>query len=269
MTWREANASLLSELVTKSPLGLVSDMDGTLSPIVPSPDDAYVTDRARNLLGALAERLPLVALVSGRAAADLRERAGLPQLVYVGNHGLERWQNDEVVIRPEAAAYRPALEAALAELRLHIWPDMLLEDKGVTASLHYRQTLDPDAAQQMLQPLVERVAAEQGLRASPGRMIFEVRPPIKIDKGTAFRELVQEYRLAGAVFIGDDTTDADAMRAAQELRQSGACYAVAVGVDASGTPDSVRDSADFMVSGVEGVEEFLDWLLSASSESVT
>jgi len=269
MSWREDNQALLAGLVARRPLGLVSDLDGTLSQIVPTPDAATLTPPARALLAALAERLALVALVSGRAALDLRQRAGLSTLVYVGNHGLERWVNDQVQIRPEAEAYRSALETTLGELQPQLLPDMLLEDKGVTASLHYRQTADPVAVHRAMKPVVDRVAAAHGLRASEGRMIFEIRPPVEIDKGTAFRELVTEYGLAAAIFIGDDTTDADALRAAQALRQSGACYTVAVGVDAPGTPDVVRAASDVLVPGVEGVEDFLAWLLDALSASET
>lgn len=269
MTWQQANAALLAGLVQQAPLGLVSDMDGTLSPIMPSPEQAYVSPRAQATLRTLAQRLPLVALISGRAAADLRERAGLPELVYVGNHGLERWQDEQVVVRPEAAAHRPALQAALDEIRPQLWPGILLEDKGATAAFHYRQTPDRDAARERLQPLVEQVAQQHGLRVTTGHMIFELRPPIEIDKGTAFRELVQTFGLAGAVFIGDDTTDADALREAQAMRQRGECYAVAVGVDAPATPEVVRASSDFLVSGVSGVEDFLDWLANASSASDT
>ena len=268
MTWQQDNVTLLAGLAARRPLGLVSDLDGTLSQIAPTPEAASISPRAQALLSALDQRLALVALVSGRAAADLRARAGLP-LVYVGNHGLERWDGDRVHVRPEAAAYQPALQAALAELRPHLLPGMLLEDKAVTASLHYRQAADPDAVQRTLKPVVERIAAAHGLRMFEGRMIFELRPPVELDKGTAFRELVAEYRLAAAVFIGDDTTDADALRAARDLRQSGLCYAVAVGVEAPGTPDVVRDSADFLVPGVPGVEDFLDWLLAAVSASET
>lgn len=269
MTWQETHSPLLDALLNNPPLGLVSDMDGTLSHIVPRPDAAAITPRARTLLSTLSERLSLVALVSGRAAADLRARAGLLQLVYVGNHGLERWANEQVQVRPEAAAYRPAMQAALRELEPQLLPDMLLEAKDVTASVHYRETVDPAAVQAQMQPVVEQIAAAHGLRASAGRMIFEIRPPVEIDKGTAFRELVEEYGLKSAIFIGDDTTDADALKVAQAMRREGSCYAVAVGVDSPGTPDVVRASADILVPGVEGVEDFLDWLVRASSASVT
>lgn len=261
--------TLLDGLVQRRPLGLISDLDGTLSQIAPTPDAATITPRAQRLLAALSERLALTALVSGRAAADLRQRAGLASLVYVGNHGLERWERDKVHIRPEAAAYRPNLQAALSALEPQLLPGMMMEDKGVTASVHYRQTAAPETIYQTMKSIVEQIAAAHGLRASEGRMIFEIRPPIEIDKGTAFRELVTEYRLAAAIFMGDDTTDADALRVARQLRESGVCYTVAVGVEASGTPDVVRASSDFMVPGVEGAEDFLAWLLDALSASDT
>lgn len=257
----------LRELTTRARLGVVTDMDGTISPVALTPDSAYVTPRARDLLHQLHERVALVAVVSGRAVADLRERVGLPELVYVGNHGLERWRDGRIDAAPEAVAARPALAAAAAELRSRLLPGMLLEDKGVTLAIHYRMADDPEQAQTIFASLVRRAAEMHSLAAFDGRMSFELRPPVKINKGTTFRRLVAEYELDAAVFLGDDTTDADALAAAQALRQAGTCYALAVGVDSEETPEVVRASSDVLVPGVAGVEDWLERLLNAVSAS--
>ncbi len=243
-------------------LGLVTDVDGTISPIVDQPDAAQVTPRAKTLLTALAGRLTLVAAVSGRAAADVQARVGLPGLVYVGNHGLERWADGRVEAVSEVAAYQDALHAALVALRALTMPGLFVEDKGVTLSVHYRQTAQPEQAAARLRPTVAAIANEAGLRLVEGRMVFELRPPLEVDKGSAFRSLVAQYALDGAVYLGDDTTDADALRAARSLRNSGACYALGLGVVSDDTPAVVAASADLLLDGIHDVEDFLAWLLS-------
>lgn len=270
MNWQITAGDALDTLLRQPRIGLVTDVDGTISPIVADPDAAQVTPRARELLAALRPRLALVAAVSGRAAADVQARVGVPGLVTVGNHGLEVWAEGASRPAPEAACFRPALEAARAALDAALLPGMQVEDKTVTLSVHYRQTADPDATEAAFLPVAQTVADANGLRLHRGKMVFELRPPLQIDKGTAFRRLVEEYALSGAVYLGDDSTDADALRAARALRASGACYALAVGVESDDeTPVSVREASDILVPGVPGVEDFLARLLNAVSASST
>ncbi|MGF2075718.1 hypothetical protein, partial [Enterococcus casseliflavus] len=72
-----------------------------------------------------------------------------------------------------------------------------------------------------------------------------------------------------AVFMGDDTTDVDAMRIARQLREDGSCYVVSLGVESDETPQAVRDNADVLVQGISGVEDFLEWLLASRMASVS
>lgn len=249
-------------------VGVVTDVDGTISPIVSQPSAAQVTGRAKELLAQLAEKLALVAVISGRAAADVQQRVGVAGLVYVGNHGLERWTENGIVTPDEVAAYRGAMEQVRDVLTAQQLDGMMIEDKTATLSIHYRNTADPQAAADAFRPIVEAASAERGLKVFEGRMIFEVRPPLAMNKGTAFRSLVEDYRLAAAVYLGDDVTDVDALRMARALRASGACQSFAVGVDSGAdTPSGVRDSADVLVAGVSGVEDWLSGLLSAISAS--
>ena len=208
-------------------------------------------------------------MISGRAADDVRERVGLPELTYVGNHGLERWHAGTIEVLPEAAAYRPALERVIAAVQPLLRPGMLLEDKRVTLSIHYRLADDPDTTAAELAPAVERITRENGLAFFPGRMIFEVRPPLEVDKGSAFERLIRDHTLDAALYIGDDTTDADALKMARSLRASGTVYSLGVGVESDETPLEVVDNADWLVSGVSGVEAFLETLLNAASASST
>lgn len=260
--------SIPDALINSARVGVVTDVDGTISPIVSQPDAAQVTPRSKELLSALQAKLALVAVVSGRAAADVRERVGLPGLVYVGNHGLERW-TDGGIVTPEAVAqYRPAIQA-VRDLITAQQPDgMMIEDKIVTLSIHYRNVSDPQATAETFRPIVQAAADEHGLKMFEGRMIFEVRPPLAINKGTAFKALIDDYALDAAVYLGDDVTDVDALRMARTLRESGACQSFAVGVGSGDdTPDGVRETSDWLVEGVPGVEDWLSGLLSAYTAS--
>ncbi len=265
MHWTSAKDTLLAPLLDADRLGLVTDVDGTVSHIVSQPDAATVTPRNRDLLRQLHEQLALVAVVSGRAAGDVNRMVDVPGLHYVGNHGLEWLADGQVQIAPQAASYRPALEAAAKAIEPHIVPGMIVEDKGATLSVHFRQTASPAAMEGTLTPVLRQIAGANNLKLFAGRMIFELRPPVAINKGTAFRELVTRHNLDAAIYIGDDTTDVDALRAARDLRDAGTCYALAVGVVGDETPQPVRDAADVLVSGVDDVEQFFAWLRAATA----
>ena len=240
------------------PVGLLLDIDGTISPIAATPDGASVPEPIRVLLGRLATRLPLVAAVSGRAAADAARMVDVAGMVYAGNHGLEMLRDGLSVPLPEAAPFQDAirnvLRAAKAELPL---PGLIFENKGLTASVHYRLAGDPAAAGAEAGTVLERLASMHGLRLTSGRMVWEIRPPLEANKGTAVRRLVEEYRLRGVIFCGDDRTDVDAFTVLSDLRPAGICDTLNVGVAAAETPWEVQAGADVLVDGVTGMERLL------------
>jgi trehalose 6-phosphate phosphatase len=268
MYWENAKNNLL-KAVHMSRLGLVSDVDGTLSPIVDVPDEARVTTRNLELLAVLQKQLTLTAVISGRAAEDVYRRIRLPGLVYIGNHGMEQWQDGEVVGSPAAAAYRANLTAATADIKQALVTGMRFEDKGATLSVHYRQTSNPEQVKSMLAPAMQSIAKKHGLHLTRGRMVFEFRPPVEIDKGTAFEKLVETYRLDAAFYLGDDTTDVAVFLTARRLRDSGQCLAYGFGVESRGTPQAVLSEADYLVQEVAGVESLLVWLSKARMASST
>jgi trehalose 6-phosphate phosphatase len=267
--WQDAKPTILTELAHNPRFGLISDVDGTLSHLVRVPEDALVTEASRAALFHLQRELPLVAVVSGRAAADVYERVSVPGLVAIGNHGLERWTPEGVEVNVAVAEHRPALLAAATEISGYLEPGMTLEDKGPTLTVHYRRTAEPQETAQRLAPEMERIAGDHGLTLHYGRMVFELRPPLTTNKGTAFTALIEEFDLQAALYLGDDTTDVDALLAAQRLREEGRCLSYGVGVVDEGTPPSVARSADLLASGVEDVEALLSWLANAVSASRT
>lgn len=204
------------------------DVDGVLAPIVPRPEDARVPGETRDELRRLNERYALVACISGRAGADAQRVVGVPELVYVGNHGLE--------LDGEAIEWRSRLELFLADVD---WP--ATENKGLTASLHYRNSEDEDAARAALEDVKAR-AERAGLFARFGRKVLELLPPVDVHKGTAVEKLLSERKLRRALYAGDDTTDLDAFRALDGLDVS-----VRIAVVSEEGPLELREAADLTV----------------------
>jgi trehalose 6-phosphate phosphatase len=251
----EAVVAACMEVLRQAPSAVVTDIDGTVSAIAPTPAEAMVDPGAKAALALLAERLTAVAVVSGRAPQDGVAMVGLPELIYVGNHGLERIARGIPWTHPVAAAAQPAIAAALAEIESAARaaadvPWLLIENKGVTGTVHYRLAPDQIAAAALLEPLARAAADRHGLRLTSGRMIFEVRPALAVNKGTAIRELAQDLDLRGIVFFGDDVTDVDAFRALRELREAGEAATLRVGVLGPDTSPAVLAEIDMSVVGV-------------------
>jgi trehalose 6-phosphate phosphatase len=251
----EAVVAACMDVLRQAPSAVVTDIDGTVSAIAPTPAEAMVDPGAKAALALLAERLAAVAVVSGRAPQDGAAMVGLPELIYVGNHGLERIARGTPWTHPVAAAAQPSIAAALAEIEsaaraLADVPWLLIENKGVTGTVHYRLAPDQIAAAALLEPLARAAANRHGLRLTLGRMIFEVRPALAVNKGTAIRELAQDLGLRGIVFFGDDVTDVDACRALRELREAGEAATLRVGVLGPDTSPAVLAEIDMSVVGV-------------------
>jgi len=251
----EAVVVACMEVLRQTPSAVVTDIDGTVSAIAPTPAEAMVDPGAKAALALLGERLAAVAVVSGRAPQDGAAMVGLPELTYVGNHGLERIARGTPWTHPVAAAAQPAIAAALAEIESAARttadvPWLLVENKGVTGTIHYRLAPDQNAAAALLEPLARAAATRHGLRLTLGRMIFEVRPALAVNKGTAIRDLAQDLGLRGIVFFGDDVTDVDAFRALRELREAAEAATLRVGVLGPETSPAVLAEIDVSVNGV-------------------
>ena len=243
------------EILSQRPSALLTDIDGTISAIAPTPFEATVHPGALAALARLAARLDAVAVVSGRAPGAGAAMVGLPELIYVGNHGLERIVRGAPWTHPAAEEARAAVAQALTEIEAAVRargeaPWLLVENKGVSGTVHYRLAPDQVAAAALLEPLARGAAERHGLRLSPGRMIVELRPALAVNKGTAIRDLARDLGLRGVIFFGDDVTDVDGFRALRALREEGAAATLSVGVVGPETPEGVAAVADLVIQGV-------------------
>lgn len=193
------------------------DFDGTLAPIVDRPGQAMLPADTAAALRALAARPDtIVAIVSGRALDDVAERVALEGLFHAGNHGFEIRGPGVDRVHPRALAARPAL-AAIAEClrrRLVETPGALVEDKGLTLSVHYRLVPESDAS--AVRAAVHACATGvPGIRLTEGKKVIEVRPDVDWDKGAAMdflRTTLHGDHAVPTLYIGDDRTDEDAFR---------------------------------------------------------
>ncbi len=237
-----ATADALIERFSSAPAeaGLFLDFDGVLAPIVARPEDAYPPPETRSELERLVDRYGLVAVVSGRAGDDVRERVGVDGIVYVGSHGLE--------LHPEALRWRqPIRDFASAAA----WAPHRIELKGLSVAFHFRDVEDEAEAIRRLEAIAAQ-AVDDGFIARFGRKVLEVLPPVGSHKGTAVRHLLDGAGLTRALVAGDDTTDIDAFRAVDDLE-----CAVRVAVVSEESPELLRESAEIVV-GSTG--EFLELL---------
>jgi trehalose-phosphatase len=217
--------------------GLFLDFDGVLAPIVERPEDAVAPPAARAELERLVGRYALVAVVSGRAGDDVRSRVGVEGVVCVGSHGLE--------LEPRAERWRRVLAAFATNAA---WPKRDVEVKGLAVTFHFRNRPDEDEALRELDAIAEEAACT-GLTARYGRKVLEVLPPLRTNKGTAVRLLLDQRGLRHALAAGDDTTDLDAFAALDGLE-----VAVRVAVASAEAPSALLDAADIRV---ESTGEFL------------
>lgn len=197
------------------PAALFLDMDGVLAPLAETPDAVVPHPERTAALRAVAERLDgRVAIISGRTIAEIDRIAEAATTSASGVHGLEHRQADGFLHRAEAA---PAVREAVAafERFASTRPGIIVEDKAVSAGLHYRGA--PNEAEAAL-ALARRLADETGLTLQAGNLVVELKTP-GTSKGTALKAFMLEPPFAGSVpvMLGDDLTDEDGFLAAEAL----------------------------------------------------
>jgi trehalose-phosphatase len=208
----------VAELFLTAPrllLGL--DYDGTLTPIVDDPAQAFLPTRTKQIIEALARRIDVaVAIISGRAHADVHDLVGIPDLIYASNHGIEIRGPGMNYLKPGAQASSQTLQVLALNLAKQLRPiqGAFVENKGYTLSVHYRRVArdNRESVRQIVLHAVELISHRY--QVTTGDNIFDIRPLLHWNKGTALcwilGQLGMDYL---AVYLGDDTTDEDAFLA--------------------------------------------------------
>lgn len=208
------------ELNSAHALLLASDFDGTLVPIRLRPEECQLDVTTATRLERLSHVPGVrIAVVSGRDLADLQPRVGLSTISYAGNHGLEIVTPRTSFQHPQALACRHHLVALLSELRQQLAsiPGVWVQDKGLSASIHYRQAA-PEDLPQVEEIVTGRIVADNPglLVLRSGKAVLEIRPKTDWNKGSALTWLLNQEFDRNAqpllIYLGDDNTDEDAFR---------------------------------------------------------
>jgi trehalose 6-phosphate phosphatase len=246
---------------------LLSDYDGTLTPIVPRPEQALLSPAVGEKLRTLAGRPDFsVGIVSGRSLAETRDIVGLEGIYYAGNHGLEIQGPGIDFVSPPAERAREQMKELAAKLAdgLQNIAGVIVQDKGLSLSVHYR--LVKAESEKEVARVVRGITAPSvkagKIRLFTGKKVWEVRPPIDWDKGKAVeairREIMKrlEIKRPLTVYLGDDLTDEDAFKALH--RPEG--WGIYVG------GNNPKSMAACYLDSVTEVEEFLGRLVEIKSD---
>jgi trehalose-phosphatase len=248
----EALDEIWATVETAPHLLLFLDFDGTLAPIVERPQLARLPTPTRATLERLARRVDCtVSVVSGRALADVRGRVGIDGLIYAGNHGLEisggGLHFDETTALRLKDDIRDVANALTSQL--HHIPNVLVEPKGLTVSIHYRSVHPSDWED--VARVVRRAVSDDHPKfvVDAGKMVWEVRPRVDWNKGRAVRWIREHLGLRQALtfYLGDDCTDEDA------FAEVGRFVTARVGA-------LQPTRAGYLITDTEEVAEFLLWL---------
>jgi len=236
------------------------DFDGTLTPIVDFPSQAVMLPETRVTLKRLSEIGTFsITIVSGRALSDIRERVGMANLTYAGNHGLEIWGEGLRFVEPDAVRRIKILgefSRRLRERLRHI-PGVEVENKVLTTSVHFRRAERGSLDEIRKIVHTELAFAERIFRVTRGLQVIEVRPRVDWNKGSAVRWIQQVSGSANtlSLYVGDDATDEDAFAALPDG------VTVRVG-HAKGT------AARYYLDDQKSVTHFLSWLGRADARGV-
>jgi trehalose 6-phosphate phosphatase len=246
----------VASVLRRQPAGLFTDIDGTISQVARVPSEAFVDESPRTSLKSIASAVSIVGVITGRGAYDAATMLGLDGTVVIGNHGYERLQNGERLIHPSALGSRASVAICTGLLQSIVdatpqFASVVVENKDLSASIHFRLVEDQGRTVELLRLLVESIAELHQLNVTEGKFVFEIRPRATVNKGTAIHDIAMELGLSGIVYLGDDVTDVDAFRALANL-SSPDVKTLSVGVVSAETHAIVRESADVLIDGVEG-----------------
>ncbi|MDD5561670.1 MAG: trehalose-phosphatase [Candidatus Omnitrophica bacterium] len=249
----------IKETIGGKSLFLFLDCDGTLAPIVNTPDKVEIPQETKELLRLLSQKDNCrIAIISGRSLGDLKRIVGLNDIIYSGVHG---FQIEGPKLKYELAVpagYIETLQSIKARLKekLSGIKGVLIEDKKLSLVLHFRLVDKEHLAfiESVFHESVISCLGKNKIQVKPGKKIFEIRPALNWDKGKvvlwllARQKFVQNKNGILPVYIGDDVTDEDAFKA---LKNKG--LTVVVGKPAN-------SEADYYLENTKEVTRFLRFI---------
>jgi trehalose 6-phosphate phosphatase len=246
---------------------LMLDYDGTLTPIIPNYELAYIAPSHVAVLQALTKNPDVqLAIVSGRSVEQLlvflQALEGFP-VYMVGLHGGQIYDLKSGCFllspNPKYLEAIAALAHAVAQDPIFTQPGVQIENKGFSLGIHFRQANEEDGQQAIaaLKRLFDVMKLEGDFLMKPGKQLLEV-VPLSFNKGTGVEQLIQivseqSQRPLKQIFIGDDVTDFDAFRVVNA--HDGDSYYVGPTLPSDSPPVKGR------LDSVAAVYQFLDGFL--------
>lgn len=188
---------------------LLLDIDGTLLDLAPTPTEVVVPPGLAETLSELHMRTDgALALVSGRSLSDIDRIFRPMMLPAVGGHGAEM----RLSVDSEAdAVHAPPMDTELKRRFVAIGqldPRIIVEDKGYSVALHYRQAPNFERAIYDAVSAIQADLPEAPFEVLPGKAVCEIKHS-GVTKASGVTELMKHEPFAGRkpVFIGDDVTD--------------------------------------------------------------
>lgn len=245
------------ELLARKKPVIFLDYDGTLSPIVPRPEDAVLSDKMRETIKELSEKITL-AVVTGRDKQDVENRVGLKQLIYAGSHGYIISGPDGMEMEhPDSKKIIPHLDEIEKEVKQYLeerTEGTQLDRKRYAIGIHYRNAREGD--EKVVFEIVDTILAKhKGFKKGEGKKIIEIKPDIDWHKGKAVNWILDALNLSDnnnviPVYIGDDITDEDAF---ETLKDKG------IGIMVGG--HGKKTAAKYALKNVFQVREFFKKLI--------
>lgn len=210
----------LKPLLKKESLLLLLDFDGTVVPIVATPQKIQFSHKIKSLLLQLENTAQIkIAIISGRSLKDIKFQIGISNLVYAGNHGLE-WEisgkKERLKQFSEKSLFSPELRKRLLSLQMN-FPGIYIEDKTLTIAIHYRLL----SAQKLpsfhyyINHILTASIKLLGLQLAQGKKVYELRRRVNWTKGDFVKILLEKYyqdKFHAIIYIGDDLTDEDVFK---------------------------------------------------------
>lgn len=221
---------------------LAFDYDGTLAPLVSAPQRATMRPSTRQLLRRASTLYPCV-VISGRAQGDALGRLrGVEVCRVVGNHGAEPSPNAKAT-RRRVQRWLPALTARLSGRQ-----GVVIEDKGFSLAIHYRQARDRNSARRAI---LAAARALEDARIVGGKLVVNVLVPDAPHKGLALERERSRFACDTVIYVGDDDTDEDVF----QLDRPGQLLSVRVGrKQSSAAPYYIRNQPE--------IDRFLETLVT-------
>ena len=261
MKYLFSQLSKIKELLNNKFILLLLDYDGTLTPIVATPSKAIIHKDTKELLKKLSRSSYCkTGIISGRKLEDIKNIVGVDGIIYAGNHGLEI-EGPKIKFKNQIS---PRLKSIIRNVAIDMQKQLsgirgaLIEDKGLTLSIHYRlvKKKDVPAFKKIISEVINPYIARDKIQVNAGKKVYEIKPPVKWNKGKvvlwflARQQFISGTENVQPIYIGDDITDEDAFNA---LKRKGLTVFV-------GRPGNSK--ADYYLKNTEEVIRFLRLILN-------